>query len=242
MFRSVWVPDKFFLNSFHFVVGSEIENKLTTIITDANVYFIQFDMARKNTKSLILKHALELFNDRGYFSVSTHDIALSVQISQGNLTYHFPRKEIILDELWKLHIQDIDRNPTQVDSDDYPFEMIIPAFRHVLLSIKNYRFLYIDKVRLFSEYPAFNKRVIAYTKDDSKRSEQLIAYRTDKGYFLSLKDRVSPKVIATIMYYIRNYWVQDVLIRGLKLDMNGIDYYVQLFLDLILPYFKPHYR
>lgn len=44
------------------------------------------------TVDRILDAARELFNSKGYAATSLHEIAASIGISQGNLTYHFPSK------------------------------------------------------------------------------------------------------------------------------------------------------
>lgn len=52
-----------------------------------------------DTRQKILNIAKQLFNKRGINEVSIADIASSVGISKGNLTYHFARKEAIVEAL-----------------------------------------------------------------------------------------------------------------------------------------------
>lgn len=52
---------------------------------------------RKEIKQEILQVSKALFNERGYNEVSTQDIAGAMGISKGNLSYHFKRKEDILE-------------------------------------------------------------------------------------------------------------------------------------------------
>ena len=54
-------------------------------------------MAKKNLKEEIVNTARRLFNQRGMAAVSMRDIAETLGISVGNLTYHFPRKEELAD-------------------------------------------------------------------------------------------------------------------------------------------------
>lgn len=54
---------------------------------------------KKDTRQLILDTAKKLFNERGYNGVSLKDIADELSISKGNLTYHFRKKEEIMESL-----------------------------------------------------------------------------------------------------------------------------------------------
>lgn len=53
----------------------------------------------RNTRDEILEAAKLLFTKRGYNAVSVKDIADYVGISKGNLTYHFKKKEQIMEAL-----------------------------------------------------------------------------------------------------------------------------------------------
>lgn len=52
-----------------------------------------------DTKDRICEVALKLFNERGYASVSLRDIAAEAGIAIGSLTYHFSRKEDLLEKM-----------------------------------------------------------------------------------------------------------------------------------------------
>lgn len=54
---------------------------------------------KESTRQRILEQARLLFNERGYNGVSMGDIADAVGISKGNLTYHFNKKEAIMEAL-----------------------------------------------------------------------------------------------------------------------------------------------
>lgn len=48
--------------------------------------------SKPSTADQIINASLKLFNEQGYAATSLSEIARSVGISQGNLTYHFPTK------------------------------------------------------------------------------------------------------------------------------------------------------
>lgn len=54
---------------------------------------------KRDTRQEILDSASKLFNESGYNGVSLRDIAGAVGISKGNLTYHFSKKEEIMEAL-----------------------------------------------------------------------------------------------------------------------------------------------
>jgi len=54
---------------------------------------------RKDTRKEIMDQARALFNANGFDGVSVQDIADRVNISKGNLTYHFAKKEDIVEAL-----------------------------------------------------------------------------------------------------------------------------------------------
>jgi len=57
-------------------------------------------MAKIKTRELILDVALILFNDRGESIVTSVDLANEMNISPGNLYYHFKGKEEVVEELY----------------------------------------------------------------------------------------------------------------------------------------------
>ena len=55
------------------------------------------------TAERVLATSLELFNYHGESSVTSVDIANEMDISPGNLYYHFKGKELIVDALFDIH-------------------------------------------------------------------------------------------------------------------------------------------
>ena len=69
-----------------------------------------------STRDKLLKKSLELFNKKGYVSVTTSLLASSSNVREGNLWYHFKSKKNLVEshiELFKenisLKLEDVDR-------------------------------------------------------------------------------------------------------------------------------------
>lgn len=113
---------------------------------------------RIKTRERIVQNSLELFNQQGERSVSTNHIAAHMEISPGNLYYHFPNKQAIIAELFTEYEQ-------RVDSFLHPPKGRLPTVedkRHYLMAILDcmwrYRFLHRDLEHLLETDPELAAR------------------------------------------------------------------------------------
>ena len=106
-----------------------------------------------NTRNRVLIASLLLFNEKGEPRTTTNEIANEVDISPGNLHYHFRRKEQIVEALldaFQTDAQQVLRPPEaeDVSLDDFW------VFLHLLLECTAaYRFLFRDIEALADTYP-----------------------------------------------------------------------------------------
>ena len=109
------------------------------------------------TRDRILSTSLTLFNELGEPNVTTLLISDEMEISPGNLYYHFRSKSDIVDELFGHYSEAMDdllAIPPDVDVglDQLGF------FLHLLFeTLERYRFLYHDLVNILSRYPELRK-------------------------------------------------------------------------------------
>ncbi len=110
------------------------------------------------TRERILERSLALFNAEGLPKVSTNRIAAELEISPGNLYYHFRSKEKIVEWLIRRFEQRIaplmDPTVAVVALDDWWLTLHLG-----LETITAYRFLYRDVDFLLHEYPRCGARV-----------------------------------------------------------------------------------
>ncbi len=117
-----------------------------------------------DTRNRILVASLLLFNEHGEPNTRTNDIADEVDISPGNLHYHFRRKEQIVHALLEEFQADARRvlhPPTEdeVSIDDFWL------FLHLLLEFTAaYRFLFRDLESLAENYPKVRKVLGGFAK------------------------------------------------------------------------------
>ena len=105
------------------------------------------------TRERILQAALQLFNEQGEPNVSTLEIANELEISPGNLYYHFHGKEPLVLELFERFQSEMAPllNPpaeAELDVEDYWL------FLHLIVErLSQYRFLFQDMSNLAGRLP-----------------------------------------------------------------------------------------
>jgi len=112
----------------------------------------------RRTRERILETSLALFNRRGAPHVTTADIAGEMNISPGNLYYHFRNKDEIVGELYEAFESKLapllaDPGGRKIDVEDFWLWL------HLLFELMGqYRFLYRDLDELAARVPSVGKR------------------------------------------------------------------------------------
>lgn len=120
----------------------------------------------RRTAERILATALDLFNRYGEPNVATTLIASDMGISPGNLFYHFPAKELLVNALFDEYVHDMDQLlPAAADVRDLEHAWF---FMHSLFElIWRHRFIYRDLNDLLSK----NRHLEAQVKGVLQRKQ-----------------------------------------------------------------------
>jgi AcrR family transcriptional regulator len=109
------------------------------------------------TAERILVTSLELFNSQGENNVSSVDIAIELDISPGNLYYHYKGKEVIVSALFGMYQQQsltilhaLEKDTTQLEEF---FCLLYLLLEHIYL----FRFLFHNPADLSLKYPLVAK-------------------------------------------------------------------------------------
>ena len=156
------------------------------------------------TKDKITNKALELFNKFGTNAVSTNHIAKALEMSPGNLYYHFKNKEEIIQELLKKMIEEYDSifSDNNLDNESNILQKLI--FDDIQISIK-YKVIYNELSSLFKND---NELKEIFIKNQKKREVfllDLFLKLQKNGYiFENISEFVLKTVIDTI-WFLENF-------------------------------------
>ncbi len=120
-------------------------------------------MAGKETRTRILVASLLLFNEHGEPNTTTNEIADEVDISPGNLHYHFRKKSELVEALLAEFQADARRVLQPPDDDTVIDDFWV--FVHLLLeTLAAYRFLVRDLETLVAAYPGVGRTFRHFAK------------------------------------------------------------------------------
>jgi AcrR family transcriptional regulator len=176
----------------------------------------------RRTRERILETALELFNCLGEPNVTTADIANEMNISPGNLYYHFRNKDEIIGELYasyEARVLPLLVVPTEraVDVEDL-WLLLHLVFEHMWA----YRFVYRD----LDEIASRNRRIGGRIGELLRRSETTVV-ELCAGMVASGAMRATPAEIAAVarnVVVVSTYWMSfRRLIDAAPADASSID-------------------
>ena len=133
------------------------------------------------TAERILLTALELFNDSGESNVSCVDLALELDISPGNLYYHYKGKEVIVVALFEMYKERMDKILSSPQDVDLKVEEFFYYLLMVLQGSHMFRFLYHNPADLIAKYPSVCKGFRRLILGREKSFNMLLSRYIDQG-------------------------------------------------------------
>ena len=193
----------------------------------------------RRTAERILATALDLFNRYGEPNVATTLIASDMGISPGNLFYHFPAKELLVNALFDEYVHDMDQLlPAAADVRDMEHAWF---FMHSLFElIWRHRFIYRDLNDLLSKNRHLEGQVKAVLERKQQAFEALLSGLQEQN--LLSQTTFERHSCATNMVVLQTWWLSYEYVQNPRhaLEDTSADQSAlrgaQQVLGLLLPY------
>ena len=193
----------------------------------------------RRTAERILATALDLFNRYGEPNVATTLIALDMGISPGNLFYHFPAKELLVNALFDEYVHDMDQLlPAATDVRDMEHAWF---FMHSLFElIWRHRFIYRDLNDLLSKNRHLEGQVKGVLQRKQQAFEAMLSGLQEQG--LLSQGAFERQSCATHMVVLLTWWLSYEYVQNPRhaLEDTNADHSAlrgaQQVLGLLLPY------
>lgn len=185
---------------------------------------------KKKTKNRIIDFAILLFNKHGFGAISLHEIAQNMGISRGNLTYHFPTKNVLLEviaaEMWqKIEMERQKRR-------DFPsFENISNETRLYYAFQKEYSFIFNDLHVI--KNPILEENFRQFCLTTIKDNQSAIAFAIRLGNMHPEPFAGAYYNLCLSIWTLALFWLPQQSIRKVK----GEEEALKVIWSLILPHF-----
>jgi AcrR family transcriptional regulator len=176
-------------------------------------------MARQ-TRQRILDTALRMFNLQGEPNVTTNHIADELEISPGNLYYHFRNKDDIIEQLFARYEERMDTALVSPDSRLRDLEDIWLQLHLVFECIWEYRFLYRDLVDILSRNRRLRLRFARILKRAADGASSGMKGLVQAGVMRASAAEV--EATATNILVIATFWMNYASVRGDKDEDEAI--------------------
>lgn len=190
------------------------------------------------TRERILHKSLALFNELGEPNVTTLLIADELEISPGNLYYHFKSKTDILNELFGWYETDILQLLSTESTGDIEDQWF---FLHLIFeTIAKYRFIYKDVVNVLERYDDIKPRFQKVILKKRKATFAVLRGLQDKGNLdvnENELDALGENIILTA-----TFWLNYSIITGNIDEENTLARGVYQVISLVAPYLTGEQR
>lgn len=160
----------------------------------------------RRTRERILELSLRLFNDFGEPNVNTTLIAEEMNISPGNLYYHFKNKDDIINCIFLQFEREADRLLTVPRQDQRANVEDAWLFLHLMFELVwKYRFFYRDLNNLLINNRMFEMRFKTLLGEKVKMARWLVEGLAQSGELNA--SRAEREALATNMVVLSTYWL-----------------------------------
>jgi len=190
----------------------------------------------KNTKAIILNTALDLFNKEGLGKVTLRTIANKMGISQGNLNYHYKKREHIIEALYFQLVGRIDENMSKHEDKLIGLQSLFSISSMMMESFFKYRFFMLDFVLIMRENDKIKKHYLQLTKIREGQFTRLFNVLIESKI---LRKEVLPNEYLFLykrFQILGDFWISSAEITESRLNNKMIKEYSDIINQAIFPY------
>lgn len=195
-------------------------------------------MQKMKTKERILFTSLKLFNERGLSQVTLRTIAKEMGISQGNLNYHFKKRQDIIKALYLQLVERMDQIFIDLLEMEFGLSLVFQSNAAMIEAFLDFKFFMLDFVQIMRENEEIHQHylqlqivrkqqfegiVILLQKQDLIRPEEF------EGEYSNLQKRMS---------IVGDFWISSSEVLDTDHSNQALQY-KNILSEFIYPYLTP---
>lgn len=190
----------------------------------------------KKTKERILDTSLALFNSDGLSRVTLRTIANKMGISQGNLSYHYKKRDEIIEALYFQLVRNIDENIDNQKEQESPFHILVNVSETILFNFFEYRFFLLDFVQIMREHEVIRKHYLQLSIQREQQFESLFGLLVSSGM---MREEILPNEYAYLykrFQILGDFWISNAEVMLPKITKKTVLQYSEILSQAVFPY------
>ena len=188
------------------------------------------------TRNRILDVALRLFNEQGETNISTNHIADELEISPGNLYYHYRNKDDIIEQLFQRFEERMDQALVAPEGREVTLEDVWLQLHLVFECIWNYRFFYRDIINILTRNRSLRLRFARILKRGSSNAQGIMRGLNETGAMRASAAEIEG--LATNILVLATFWLNYANVRGEKDEQRAIQQGIVQVMMLVSPFLR----
>ena len=177
-----------------------------------------------------------LFNERGEPNVTTNHIADELEISPGNLYYHFRNKDDIIEQLFALYEERMDQAILIPEGRLPNLEDIWLQLHMIYECIWDFRFLYRDLLDILSRSRKIRMHFSRLLKRATDSATDVLRGLVAAGVMRASADEVH--AVATNILVLATFWLNYSGVRGEKDEQEAIRAGIRQVMMMLAPFLR----
>jgi AcrR family transcriptional regulator len=196
----------------------------------------------QDTRTRIADAALALFNAEGTHAVSTRHVASKLQISPGNLYYHFGNKEEIVLALYERIEAQLLGIVVPLQGPSPSFDEVLRYLDRIFAHLWEYRFFYRDLTALLQDVPGLKERYRLLAERVQANSRLLFKSLVEEGWMDATDEQI--ELLAANAWIVLSQWFTywQVVSRRKTIQSADIHEGIRHLVALFSPLLKPPQR
>jgi AcrR family transcriptional regulator len=191
---------------------------------------------KMKTSDKILDTALCLFNRKGLAPVTLRTIAKEMGISQGNLNYHFKKRDDIIEALYFRLVAEMDMSFLETEYLKIGIQLLYSMSSSIMNNTFKYRFFMSDFTQIMRDSEKIKKHFTGLVKMREEQLSGMFQMMIQDGLMRSERLPNEYFYLYKRVQILGDFWISSAEIEKTRIEKNTIAEYLEMITQSIYPY------
>ncbi|NRB51528.1 MAG: TetR family transcriptional regulator [Saprospiraceae bacterium] len=190
------------------------------------------------TKDRILATSLKLFNERGLSQVTLRTIAKEMSISQGNLNYHFKKRQDIIKALYLQLVERMDQIFSGLLEMEIGLPLIFQSNAAMIEAFLDFKFFMLDFVQIMRENGEIHQHYLQLQVIRKQQFEGIVILLQQQGLLRAEEFEGEYSSLQKRMSIVGDFWISSSEVLDTDQTEQAVQY-KNILSEFIYPYLTP---